>query len=105
MKKFKSALLFVLLILVALAFTVPDEKDFENHIKSELKEASGEGFLGLNNVMNNIITEAIKLNSEYKDLKVGSTYRFALSNENEFIYVGFGTMIFKVSGDFESLEN
>jgi len=100
MKKLKSSLLFILVILVALAFTVPDEKEYVDHIKAELKESSGEGFLGLNNVVNNILTEGIKLTSEYKDLKVGSTYRFSLSDDNQFIYIGFGTMIFKVKGDF-----
>ena len=99
MKNFKSSLLFILAILVALAFTVPDEKDFEEHVKAELKKASGEGFLGLNNVVNNILTEGIKLTSDFNDLKIGSTYRFKLSEENEFTYIGFGTMIIKIKGE------
>ncbi len=102
MKKFKSVLLFVLVILVALAFTVPDEKEYEQHVNEELKAASGEGILGLNNVMNNLITEGIIATSEYNDLKVGSTYRFSLSDDNEFVFIGFGTMVFKVKGEFPS---
>jgi len=103
MKKLGSIAQLMLIITVFLAFTAPSEKDFETHIKSELKETNGEGFLGINDVIGNIFLEAIKLNSEYKDLKIGSTYRFNLSNENNFKYVGFGTLIFKVSGNFENL--
>jgi len=105
MKKFRSIIFLVLLLLVVLAFTVPSERDFENHIKEELQDSTGEGFLGINNLVNGVITEAIKLTSNYTDIKVGSTYKFSLEEDNEFLYVGFGTMIFRVKGEFNSVHD
>lgn len=104
MKKLAAILIIVLGILLALAFTVPSKKDYEEFITTELKKRTHDDLLGLNDLMIKYLPKLVFMGAEYKDVKVGSTYTFSLGEDNTYKFVGFGTLIICVEGDLSILE-
>ena len=104
MKKITAILLIVLGILLALAFSVPSQKDFEEFITDELKDRAHDDVLGLNNFMIQNLAKLVFIGADYKDVKIGSTYSFSLGENKNYKFVGFGTLIICVEGDLSILE-
>ncbi len=99
MKKFIGIVIIMLIIMLALVFTVPTQTDFENYIVEKVKEEAYDDAIGLNDFLIQNISQFAFFGAEYKNVKVGSIYAFSLGKGKEYKFVGFGTLIICVEGD------
>ncbi len=105
MKKISAILLIIMGMLLFLAFTVPTRKDFETFITAKIKDKTEHDLLGLNDFLAQNIAKVVFLTAEFTDLKIGSTYAFTLGENQQYKFVGFGTLVICVEGDLNILNS